>query len=154
MSEENKTTIALIANEARAEHVELHHLLDAARMQLEKCAANGQGTAAQCVARTMRQVRDHLEWHFSREENGGWLEEAVIRAPHLSHQLTKLEHQHAPLRERVARLVTLAESSDGTPESVQGLREEFEKFARQLLIHETYEERVLQQGFNEEIEFE
>lgn len=154
MSEENKTTIALLANEARAEHVEMRHLLEHAREELKKCHECGSNASAACVHRAMSEMQDHLERHFAREENGGWLEEAVVRAPHLAHRLTELEQQHRPLRERIAHLVKEAETLDGGRESVQKVREEFEKFAKQLLVHESYEERVLQQGFNEELDLE
>lgn len=154
MSEENKTTVALLAHQARAEHEELHHLLGAVQRQLEGCGKQGRCEAGACSAAALKKLREHLLAHFDREEKGGWLEEAVVRAPHLAHQLAALERQHNPLRDCLARLVGDAEAMDGTEESIEQLRVNFEKFAHKLLKHEANEEHVLQEGFNEDLDIE
>ena len=152
MIEKNKTTIALLAQQARTEHAELHHLLDTVRKQLGTSKEKSQQRAAPSVVAAVNELRDHVERHFDREEHGGWLEETEAHAPYLAHQLTKLERQHKPLRERAAHLVVEAEASEGTTTSTDQLRSDFETFARQLLMHENDEERVLQEGFNEDLD--
>lgn len=152
MSEENETTIELLAHEVRTQHAELCRLLNTVRQQLSACTEKGHARPGPCLTATMKQLKDHLEAHFAREESGGWLEEAVVRAPHLAHQLTRLEQQHEPLRARAANLVAEAEASDKTAASIDQLRHHFEMFAHHLTTHESHEERVLQKGFNEDLE--
>ena len=152
MNEESKTTITLLTKEARQEHADLHKLLETVRNQIGKCSEGKPGQAGSCLVKVMKQLCEHVENHFDREENGGWLEEAVVRLPHLSRRLRVLERQHKPLSERVRSLLAFAETFDGRSESVEQLRNNFEVFSRLLLIHELSEDRLLQRGFNEDLE--
>lgn len=150
---EIKTTLDLVTHEARAEHAQMHHLLGEARAQMKACKINAGGMGA-CMADTIAQLRTRLAAHFAREDKGGWLEEAVVRAPHLAKRLTTLEQEHAPLMEQLNRLHQDAVKLQPTPEATTEFETEFEAFAARLLAHEEAENAILCTGFNEDMDLE
>ena len=156
MNENDLTTTNWAARTARAEHGELHQLLDAVRKQICGCLSheNKPDKQQNCLNKTMEQLRDHIETHFAHEENGGWLEEAVAQAPFLAHQLTLLERQHGPLREQANQLVTLAGKVKDDTGVAEMVKHEFEAFVGALVTHEAEEERILCKGLNEDLDLE
>jgi hypothetical protein len=152
MDEANLTTVNLLRRQARAEHEELHQLLTEVRNQFGACTQHTDPAKGRCFAEAARQLRQHIDSHFAHEASGGWLEEAVVRAPHLAHRLTRLEHEHEPLRKQAAHLVKMAEALDRTSDPPDALHKEFDRFAKRLLKHEADEEQVLSEGFNEDLD--
>ena len=96
-------------------------------------------------------LRECIAGHFCQEECGGCLEEVVVRMPRLAHELTILEKQHGPLMEHLTRIIDEMPPGETTIAAWQHTATEFERFARDLLIHEADEEKILQQGLNEEL---
>lgn len=152
MNESEKTTVTFLVHQLHAEHGKLHQSLAEIRNQFDACQKEAGPVKAKCLADLIQRMQTHIEAHFAHEERGGWLEEAVVRAPHLSHRLTLLEKQHTTLRSQIAKLVEMAKTHDGSVQCSTRLRDHFERFAKQLLEHEAEEERVLAEGFNEELE--
>jgi hypothetical protein len=152
MDETYRTTFNLLMHESRAEHNKLHQLLSDVRNQFGACDLRSGDARGRCYAEVVRRLQQHLETHFAHEEGGGWLEEAVVHAPHLAHRLTQLEREHGPLLEQAAHLITIAESLDRTGESPAQLQAEFEQLSVRLLKHEADEAQVLADGFNEELD--
>lgn len=154
MNEINAATVNLLVREARAEQAKLRELLDKVRNRLCDCKRQAGDSKGQCLVKAVRKLQKHIEAHFAFEEQGGWLEEAVIRAPHLAHQLTLLEREHEPLRRHAAELVKMAETFGHGDQVIDELRDQFECFAERLLQHEADEDRMLAEGFNEELDLE
>jgi iron-sulfur cluster repair protein YtfE (RIC family) len=150
---EIKTTLDLVTHEARAEHAQMHHLLAEAREQMKTCKID-KGGMGPCMAETIGRLQERLTAHFAREEKGGWLEEAVVRAPHLAKQLTAIEHEHGPLLEQLRQLYNDAAKMPATGEGLTKLEHEFEAFATRLLAHEEAENAILCQGFNEDMDLQ
>ena len=154
MNEENKNTLTLLTHEAHKEHAELRHLIETVKQRIDTARNTKARDTDRDLIQAIKQLCDHVEEHFQREENGGWLEEAVVRAPHLARRLGRLERQHKPLCQRVQRLVAAAEAGKQGDKWLNEFEEKFAKFGRQLLAHETCEERVLQKGFNDDLEID
>ena len=144
-------TLDLLAHEARREHGELHELLSATRSKFAECILAPAEEKTGCIVKTLDKLRGHVAEHFAREEAGGWLEEAIIRAPHLAHAATELEHEHKPLLERADRLLLNARGMSLQSEELERVRAEYEEFTAALLHHEAREERLLEKGFNEDL---
>lgn len=145
------TELELGIHQTHEEHARLHQLLAACHADLALATAPTATNIADLQTH-LTQLHEHLARHFAHEEHGGWLEEAVVRLPRLATQFTTLEKQHADLLARLAalgeKLKTLAVEADQWP-AVAG---EFEAFAKQLVAHEACEERILEQGFNQDLD--
>jgi hemerythrin len=147
----NDTTgLELGIHQTHEEHARLHQLLDDCRAQLA-LPTGPTATTAEKLQTHLTDLYEHLARHFAHEEHGGWLDEAVIRLPRLATQLTALEKQHATLLERLAELIRKVQTIANEAVAWQTVAADFEGFARQLLAHEACEERILQQGFNEDL---
>jgi len=90
-----------------------------------------------------------LRKHFAKEEDGGFLDEAVSTAPQYRAETSRLLHEHpeilARIREMIARSTDelTANSSLSFP-----FTKSLEATLRQLLMHETHENALLQKAFN------
>ena len=104
------------------------------------------------ISALLHRLCDHMRQHFVEEEAGGCLEEAVAQAPHLAHHLRELEEQHALL---LAEIEQIIQATDGqAPEVVQRQFAAIHSFAARLLGHEALENRLLQVGFNEDLDLD
>lgn len=152
MTQSDKTNVSLLVHQLQAEHVELRELLEEVHDRFAACHRKSGAARTQCLAKSVRQLQEYIEAHFAREEQGGWLEEAVVRAPHLAHRLTLLEREHIPLRKQIAQLAELVSCDDCTADRLAQFQREFDQFVVRLRQHEADEERVLAEGFNEDLE--
>lgn len=123
----------------------IHHLLDAKQGTAIDCAAVHEVTAA-IVA-----LRHDLQAHFEREEQGGYLEEAMTRVPDLTPQANQLQKQHAEFLQLAERMVADAQCGDQPAGVWQRLLADYALFAKQLLAHEAAENRLLGRAFNEDM---
>jgi hypothetical protein len=90
----------------------------------------------------LQQFAQEIATHFTEEEEGGCVEEAVCRCPSLSHEASVIERQHRELR---AQLATIQQAVDTAPSQAKTL---FADFCGLIEEHEALETRVLQRGFN------
>ena len=60
----------------------------------------------------LEQLHRDLHHHFTDEENGGCIEEAVARCPSLSQAATKLEHEHTFLLSHLRGVIDQLEQGD------------------------------------------
>ncbi len=92
-----------------------------------------------------------VDTHFSHEEQGGYLKEALDRAPHYSAKAEKLLAEHRSLQEDVEKLRLLVHSGVESAAWWIHIEADFNKFASQLQIHEHAEVGVLQGAFTLDI---
>ncbi len=100
-----------------------------------------------CVA----DLREHLAAHFAREESGGFLEHATTELPRLASEATALEKEHPDLLREFDKFLELTSSIEPSEAEYHRLAIEFRRVAKLLLTHEVAENRLLQQGFNEDL---
>ena len=142
----------VLVQQVRTEHRELHQRVRQMRDQFT--ALRGplvSAVASADLRQALEALREYVIHHFSQEESGGWLEEAVVRMPKLAHELTLLENQHQPLLTQLNQLVDKVPTGESTLSAWKHTAEEFEQFVRDLFAHEAGEEKILQIGLNQEI---
>jgi hypothetical protein len=102
----------------------------------------------------MEELRRNLADHFAQEEEGGYMEEAVGRVPRLGPCVAMLEKQQPELLTDIDRTIAIAGAQPTTHEQWKQIGADFGRFARALLKHEDIENRILQEGFNDDLGLE
>jgi hypothetical protein len=98
----------------------------------------------------VRELRDLLKRHLVREAAGGYLEEAIARVPRLSPDADAVERQHPELLRELAALIEAVKTAKPSLDDWQRIGRTVERFVVKLLAHESAENQILQQGFNED----
>ncbi len=134
----------------KAEHREMHLALANLQRRLEAIAPEQVAAKLPEMRQHFEALRKRLAAHFQEEEGGGCLEEAAARLPRLGEAVTRIEEEHPrilsaldALRQRLAGALT----SEQWPDVLLAYRE----LATMLAQHEALENRVLEQGFNEDL---
>jgi hypothetical protein len=96
------------------------------------------------------ELGDLMQRHLAEEAAGGYLEEAVARVPRLAHEADRIDGQHPSLTREVAALVETTTTTIPSLEAWLQIGAAVERFGRKLLAHEEAENRILQEGFNED----
>ncbi len=104
------------------------------------------------ISDSLRALRAELAHHFVEEETGGCLEEAVTHQPSLSHEVTRLEHEHPALLAQMDRLIEKLELPNRPAGVRREIETEFQAFTQSLLAHEAAEDRVVEQSFGMTVE--
>ena len=99
----------------------------------------------------MTRLCELVETHFSNEEQGGYLKDALQQAPHYREQARTLLEQHEALLEDVKKLRVLAHSGVESSAWWIHIESNFHKFASALDKHEHAEIKVVQQAYTEDI---
>ena len=128
------------------EHLDLERKLAEVRQVLEASDANPKAIVRELVLLT-RQVLAH----FRREEEGGYLAEAVEAAPRFKDVATKLKNQHPEFVHRLDLLESLAAVGDGSARWRQQLTAMYEDFLKRFEEHEHAENRLVQEAFNVDV---
>jgi len=136
-----------------AEHRDLFNLIQSVRTAF---AAPGKPTADRrtAVLESLRSLRCHLQGHFSQEESGGFLEEAVTRIPRLSTAMRSILGQHSGLLQELDGVIAGLESAptaSDSPDSWHAAAGAYERFADHMTAHEQRENAVVQEGYCEDL---
>src|SRR5262245_26988435 len=82
-------------------------------------------------------IREELARHFTEEEAGGCLEEAVAHCPALSAEVSAVEAEHAKLLGDLKELIHRAERlTRPTSRDAQVMHQEIRALANELHLHE------------------
>ena len=92
-----------------------------------------------------------LESHFTHEEEGGFLHEAIERAPRVSRRASELLEQHAALRSAIASLREQVSSADAESRTWDKSHGMFIALMADLGKHESGENALLQEAYTEDI---
>lgn len=136
--------------------VEEHELLHHAVMELKALMESKPPALVDAItmaqaAKLFNDLHDKLQRHFAREEQGGYLEEALARTPRLAPQARLLQKQHAEFSLESLRIVMITRSHKPLPQLWAELQSAFQLFAKRLLAHEAAEDSLLEQAFNEDL---
>lgn len=135
---------------AVAEHRELHHEYD----RLRNLILSEEPVTATRVTEALEKLlalRNHLARHFTQEEKGGCLEEAMTRLPRIESEVTAIMTEHGDLLKAVNKLLVAARVAERPEEAWDILRRGFPVFAARLQAHEAAEHKLLQTAFNEDL---
>jgi hypothetical protein len=127
----------------RLEHRHLHQAIaNTQEMLLEVLGEGAVNGRREVIVERLSDLRTQLAAHFAREEEGGYLEEAVIRVPRMTPELLRLEREHPSLLAELDELIRKA-ATIAPGKTMTGFRE----FQRRLTAHENAENRVMAEGF-------
>jgi len=145
-------THLLLKSHVDADHRELMRELRDLQRALESAAKNGwPARQAEGILNLFWNLVAKLQRHFQQEEEGGYLEEALALAPHLSSEASVLEQQHAPLLARLAELQSRVARLDNSSSWEQVLRD-FSLLAEAIRAHEHQENKLLATAFNVDLD--
>ena len=111
----------------------------------------GPEIAADEMARLLREFQNALIVHFSNEESDGFFEEVTTHAPRLTGRADQLCHEHEQLRHKAEELCRFAETGSPSVAWWRKLSSRCHEFSKQLMHHESEENKLLQQTHNEDI---
>lgn len=129
----------------QSEHEELRARLRALRESIEGLRAAPRGPREE-LSRQLCELRDQLREHFAQEEQGGYMEEALSRAPKFSALAAELERQHPLLLAEATQLAHLAGTAPAA--DLPRFLTRTQEFCAALARHEGAEARILQTAFN------
>lgn len=135
-----------------AEHRRLHAMLHQARSSIVHSGGPDRDVSVDDIVRVLRNIRGELEHHFTEEEAGGCLDEAVSRCPRLSAEVKRIEAEHPELLLEIDRLIAQALDSEQSVAHLVTMQRGFDDLCRQLCAHEAAENRILRQGFGTNLE--
>lgn len=133
-----------------AEHRELFTLIQSVRTAFAEPGEPSSDRRAG-VVQSLRLLRCHLRDHFSQEECGGFMEEAVTRIPRLSAAMRSILAQHPALLGELDGVVARLEATPESPDSWTIAARDYENFAAHMTAHERRENAVVQEGYNEDL---
>jgi iron-sulfur cluster repair protein YtfE (RIC family) len=140
----------VILGHVLAEHRDLFHLLLSVRSALATAGPPTPDRRSE-VLDSMHHLRDHLADHFAKEEQGGFLEEAVARIPRLSAAVQSILGQHPLLLANLDRVIEDLEASPADSGAWARANHDFEAFSARMTAHERSENAVVQSGYNEDL---
>lgn len=127
------------------EHAKLRELLES----LDQTLDQPQPSPA-TIAETIGELQMYLRTHFEHEEQGGYFHELIEDAPRLKTQVDELLTQHPTLLQLVEQMAAAA-SGETRAGWRQAIRAQFEDFLAQFIEHEHQENRLLQDGYAQDI---
>ena len=130
-------------------HLEHRHIHEAVREVVSLFSTETRRNVSDFVAdlvQKLASLRDELAKHFSEEDEGGCIEEAISRCPSLSHDASTLEGQHPALLAQLDELIEQAREHVKTGATTQ-LEAKVSEFAKNLSAHEALENRIMQSAF-------
>ncbi len=142
----------VILGHAIAEHQDLFNRLTAARKAFAAAAQPAADKLASLEA-CLTSLRDHLHEHFTQEERGGFLEEAVARIPRLGSAVAGLVAKHPALLTELDKINAALPSSEAEAFAAawQHTGQAFAGFAAHMMAHERSENALVQEGYNEDL---
>ena len=104
------------------------------------------------IATALAGLHNTMKTHFARRESGGVIVEAVVRLPRLAEEAAAIEHEHPALLQETETLCHTVQTSEHCPAGWRHVCAAVERLLRHLKSHETAENRLLSEGFNEDID--
>ena len=109
--------------------------------------ANWSKASVQQIVIALDALHRHLGHHFAREEEGGYLEEALVHAPRLQSRASQLMAEHPTLLTQFGDLVEAAKSPKQDAAQWPSLASDLNKVIGDLVRHERGENQLLQDAF-------
>ncbi len=94
-----------LAVEILREHKLLHAIIRGLQKRLEGGTAASPITVVQTLRGELREFRDHLQRHFDLEEQGGFLDDIVVRLPTAARKIELLRREHETILASVDELL-------------------------------------------------
>ena len=111
----------------------------------------GPEIAAEELARLLHELKNALTVHFWNEESDGFFGEVTTHAPHLGGRADQLCLEHEQFLHKATELCRLAEAGSPSMASWRELSSRCREFSKQLMHHESEENKLLQQAHQDDI---
>jgi len=136
-------------NAMECEHGQISRRLHSLGQSLDTIGVHGQSkTEVQSVVMQLEELEHFLANHFKREEDGGFLDDAVSAAPRFGLDAKTLLGEHGTLLTRVKELTNVARSKGNCREEWPSIAAATRTLIRQLKAHEERENELLRRAFN------
>ena len=103
------------------------------------------------VGKLLGELGDRLVKHFELEEQGGYFAEALLQAPRLVARANELLAQHPKMCTQADKLLELAGAEENAEGWWQKTRERFLAFKEEVMRHESKEDGLLQEAYQQDI---
>lgn len=141
------------AEHLQVEHRELHARLRTMQAEMNKVTVELiDGPMLERMRRTGEQLRRDLAHHFAEEDSGGCLDYACSRVPGLTREAQELEREHPQLLTMLDHILDELHAALPYELTISQVKESFDAFVVRLLSHEARENRLVQRGFNLELD--
>jgi hypothetical protein len=130
-----------------AEHRRLHAMLREMRVAIVSSIEPDGEPSFTIIARILARLRGELEHHFSEEEKGGCLDEALSRCPRSSAEARQIEAEHPEILAEIDRLLEQTTNLQLNHQNQLTTQNAFDHLYRRLCAHEAAENPLLAQGF-------
>ncbi len=126
---------------------------DALREQLRQIheVLAGPVIMAEETLKLLRELQVELVDHFVTEEEEGFFDEVITLAPRLQNRANQLCVEHEQMLYQVAELCRFAAAGSESMPWWQELGSRCHEFSKQLMHHESEENKLLQQSHQEDI---
>lgn len=99
----------------------------------------------------LREFLNTLVIHFANEEDEGFFDEVVSRAPQLADQAARLGAEHRQLEHETVELSQFAAAGSPSMPWWRELSSRCHVLSKKLMRHESEENRLMQRAFQEEV---
>ena len=130
----------------RQEHEELrerigriHHAL----AQNEVCGPD--------ISAMLTELCTALETHFQNEEHDGFFDEITTHDPRLNPDAKRLCKEHQDMLNTATEMARFSSTGADSKARMRELRSRFQAFSKQLMHHESEENALVQQAYQEDI---
>lgn len=103
------------------------------------------------VAKLLVLLSDQITEHFQQEEEAGFFEGVISRAPRMADQTRRLCEQHKLLKEQIRQLASHARENRTSPDCWRDIEDGFQQFSKNLMTHESEENSLLQEAYGQDI---
>jgi hemerythrin len=103
------------------------------------------------VTSLLLDLRNALAVHFENEEHKGFFDEITTQAPRLNPHIDRLCSEHQEMLNTASELARFASAGGGSDAWRRELNSRFQVFSSQLMHHESEENALLQQAYQEDI---
>lgn len=128
------------------EHTDIHHQIADLRQFWNEVNQMGHGPKYEEMGDRVREFRENLAKHMAREEQGGYLADAVDNAPQLADSARKLGAEHAEFLKTLDNFIGRLNTCESAYQCWDEVRTEFERFIQRLDQHESAEMSLLKQA--------
>jgi hypothetical protein len=135
----------------QAEHREMGSRLQRVRHALDD-GGDWSGDAAQEATMAIEALERYLRQHFAQEEEGGYLEQALVAAPRFSSQAAELVRQHPAMLAQAAAALSTAREAASDAARWPVLQRQVQELVSALVAHEQSESTIVQQALNTGVE--
>lgn len=134
------------ARQVEAEHADLRDALGA----IQKLFSDGPASAS-WVSEKLAALGDQLIGHFRAEEEGGFFSEVVERDQRFAGDAAQLRGEHSVMLDDFRSLLSKTQQGVNPAEWWDDAKDRFHAFSRQLMRHESDENRLLHSAYWDDI---